>query len=218
MKRSRHAARSARGRIGKRVPGAARGGRRPGARLRLRRFRAPAVWLALAALAVGAAALHRAGYLAPPPATDSHGHALGPGPRFLVSLPFERVAAAEIAFGETTRRFERDESGAWREGESRDADVSARIETALSAFGRARIVREITASPDVKAYGVLTPRLSVALWTRDAQAPAARYFFGDLAPDELNRYVLVSGEFLVVTVPEYHAANLIGLVGGLEPR
>lgn len=182
---------------------------------RRRRWRTPAVWLALAALGAGVFAMDRAGVFAPPPRTDAHGHALGAGPRFLVRTPADRLTAAEIVVDGAAWRFDRDANGAWRHGEDGGAELSARIGAALEAFGRARIVREVTASREVKAYGVLAPRISVVLYADDSDAPRERYFFGDSAPDGLNRYVLIFGEFLVVTVPEYHVENLAALVAGL---
>ncbi len=182
---------------------------------RRRRWRTPAIWLALAALAAGVFALDRAGVFAPPPPTDAHGHVLGAGPRFLVRTPIDRLAGAEIAIDGVARRFDRGANGAWRHGETGGAELSARIAAALEAFGRARIVREVTASRDVKAYGVLAPRMSVVLYADDSGVPRERYFFGDPAPDGLNRYVLIFGEFLVVTVPEYHVENLAALVASL---
>lgn len=181
-----------------------------------RRWRTPAVWLTLAALAAGAFALDRAGVFAPPPRTDAHGHALGAGPRFLVRTPIDRLAAAEIVVDGAAWRFDRGADGAWRRGADHGgAELSARIGAALEAFGRARIVREVTASREVKAYGVLAPRISVVLYADDSGVPRERYFFGDPAPDGLNRYVLIFGEFLVVTVPEYHVENLAALVASL---
>lgn len=176
--------------------------------------RAPAVWLLLAALAIGVIAMERAGVFAPPPPTDAHGHALDAGPRYLVGIPVDRWAAAEIVVDGAARRFDRGSDGLWRHGAAGGAEESARIAGALEVFARARVTREVSASRDVAAYGVLAPRLSVALWTEDRDAPAARYAFGDLAPDELSRYVLLFGEFLTVTVPEYHAANLVDLAAG----
>ena len=177
-----------------------------------RRWRLPAVWLALAALAGGIIVLDRTGALAPPPRTDSHGHALDSGPRYLVRVPVADLTAAEIVVDGETWRFDRDEAGTWRHsaGGADDPGAAAHIALALEVFGRAQVTREITGSRDVKAYGVLTPGLSVLLYAGGG-VPAARYFFGDVAPDGFSRYVLVFGEFLVVTVPEYHAANLTTL-------
>ncbi len=173
-----------------------------------RRFRAPMVWLAAAVLAAGLVAADRMD-LFTPPRTDAHGHALNKGPRWLVSLPGEQWTAAEITVDGEKRRVTRDGNGVWRHDGS--AAASAAIAQALEVFGRAQVMREITASRDVGAYGVLRPRVSVAVYTSGSSMPAGRYFFGDLAPDELNRYVLISGEFLVVLVPEYHVENLVSL-------
>ena len=183
-----------------------------------RRWRAPLAWLALAALAAGIVAMDRAGVFAPAARTDSHGHALDRGPRYLVRLPAEQLTAAEIVVGGTAWRFDRDETGAWRHGDGDNAGASARIENAIAVLTRAQITREITGERDVKAYGVLAPEISVLLHTGGGTAPAARFYFGDLAPDELSRYVLIFGEFLVVTVPEYHTANLVALTQSFAPR
>ena len=183
-----------------------------------RRFRALGVWAAAAALAAGIAVSEGAGLFAPPPRTDSHGHTIGQGPRYLVRVPMEQLTAVEIAVGEGVWRFDRGADGVWRHGGDDGTDASARIEQAMGMFGRAQITREIGGSRDVKRYGVLTPEVSVSLFADDPESPAARYFFGDVAPDELSRYVLLFGEFLVVTVPEYHTANLTGLTADFDPR
>lgn len=209
----------------------------------IRRRRTPAVWLALAALVAGAAALERVG---PRDAhDDGHGHGHGAGPRPLVSAPIAGLAAAEIVFDGARWRFERDGSGVWSRGEAGDAEASARIAAAFGVLGRAQTVRQLSEARDPEIYGVSEPFLSLALWTREADAPA-RYLFGDMAPDGLNRYVLApraedepehgadghSGHDHsdrhsdremglgpeMVTVPEYHTANLVGLVRSFEPR
>ena len=154
---------------------------------RRRRFRTPAVWLVLAALAAGAAVFDHFGHREAH--DDGHGH--GAGPRLLVSAPIGSLAAAEIVFDGALWRFERDGSGAWRHGETRDADASARIAAAFDVLGRAQTVRELPEAGDPDLYGVSDPFLSLALWTRDADSPA-RYLFGDMAPDGLNRYVLAA--------------------------
>ena len=216
---------------------------------RRRRFRTPAVWLVLAALAAGAAVFDHVG----PREGHDDGHGHGAGPRLLVSAPIGSLAAAEIVFDGALWRFERDGSGAWRHGETRDADASARIAAAFDVLGRAQTVRELPEAGDPDLYGVSDPFLSLALWTRDADAPA-RYLFGDMAPDGLSRYVLAAprGEHdseheaehdpehesehhpeheaehhpehdsehapEIMTVPEYHTANLVGLVRSFDPR
>ena len=214
-----------------------------GAATRRRRLRTPAVWLVLAALAAGAAVFDHVG---PREAHDNgHGHGHGAGPRLLVSAPIGSLAAAEIVFDGALWRFERDGSGAWSYGEARDADASARIAAAFDVLGRAQTVRELPEAGDPDLYGVSDPFLSLALWTRDAEAPA-RYLFGDMAPDGLNRYVLAAPPVEhdsehdpdheaehdpehesehesehgpeMATVPEYHTDNLVGLVRSFGPR
>ena len=44
--------------------------------------------------------------------------------------------------------------------------------------------------------------------------PALSLEIGDLAPDGLSRYVLVAGQGMVVTIPNYHVANLTALLAG----
>lgn len=216
---------------------------------RRRRLRTPAVWLVLAALAAGAAVFDHFGHREAHDDGHGHGHGHGAGPRFLVSAPIGSLAAAEIVFDGALWRFERDGSGAWRHGEARDADASARIAAAFDVLGRAQTVRELPEAGDPDLYGVSDPFLSLALWTRDADSPA-RYLFGDMAPDGLNRYVLAAPRVErdsehdpeheaerhsdhesehdpdhgaehrpeMVTVPEYHTDNLVGLVRSFGPR
>ncbi len=182
-----------------------------------RRFHTPAIWLALIVLAGGVFTLDRTGVFAPESETDEHGHGAETGPRYLVEAPIEHLTAIEIAVDGVTWRFDRDESGTWRHGETVDTAASERIADALAVLGRARVLREVAETEDAEGYGVHEPALSVILHEEDHDDPL-RYLFGDLAPDELNRYVLSYDEPAIVTVPDYHAANLVALTESFDSR
>ncbi|MDP6954211.1 MAG: hypothetical protein QGF53_15775 [Alphaproteobacteria bacterium] len=154
------------------------------------------------------------GQFTQPAARDGHGHAIGPGPQFLVNTPLEQVSSITISLDAEEFTLRRDNAGGWRYG---DAPSSEAIGQSLTVFARARIKREITVGRDVAPYGVLRPAMSLSLFGASETKPIARYFFGDLAPDELSRYVMLSGELKVVTIPEYHADNLRQLVAALSP-
>ena len=150
--------------------------------------------------------------------------------RSLLPISNDQIGAVELADGQQTHRFERNEQGAWiyhshdhsnglshQHGPnqpSHDADpaFAQRIQKALTVLGRARIERQFEFDANVSDYGVLNPKLLVNIYPLDKMTPIARYAVGNIAPDTFSRYVLLVGSFTIVTIPNYHIDNLLELI------
>jgi hypothetical protein len=143
--------------------------------------------------------------------------------RRLLPVPVEQVGALEIADAGRLHRFERDQAGTWfyhgAHGASEaahthtaDPALSARIARAVEAFGRTRRERDFALERDGAAYGVASPEIVVLVYGARPGQPLAQYAVGHLAPDALSRYVMVVGQPVVVTIPNYQIENLLALV------
>lgn len=171
---------------------------------------------------------------------DGHGHSTS-GPSMLMPAPMEEIDAIEIADAGNLHRFARDEQGAWfyhgvhagpQEAHEHvpDAEMSAKIAKFLAGLGRARIERRFELTDD-DPFGVTKPEMIILVYVSDLVRPRIRYSVGDLAPDELSRYVhIVAGSggvsmpgdqtpFLdvgggseVVSIPDYQITNLRNLI------
>jgi hypothetical protein len=176
-----------------------------------------AVWLVLAVLVLGIAALE---------VNDRRQGTSGAedaGPQGLLPVPLEQVGAVEIADRGRLHRFERDATGAWfyhgihAATESvhthiPDPALSARIDQALAAFGRTRVERRFPLDKDGGAYGVATPEILVLVYRPNESQPLAQYAVGAIAPDTASRYVMRVGQPVVVTIPNYQIDNLQALI------
>lgn len=148
--------------------------------------------------------------------------------RFLVPLPMADVAAVEIFVRGQPYRFERDPAGAWllhqhalgdEPGQVHRADPgqSERIAQTLAAFGRTRIERTIARGERADAYGLVDPEAIIALFTGDAAQPPITFTVGDLAPDDLGRYVLMPDRTEIVTIADTEITTLVDRLTGLGP-
>jgi hypothetical protein len=151
------------------------------------------------------------------------GSAGGADGRMLLPVPVEQVGALEIADAGRLHRFERDPAGTWfyhgahgateaAHTHTADPALSARIASAVAAFGRARRERDFALERDGAAYGVATPQIVVLVYGTRPGQPLAQYAVGHVAPDALSRYVMVVGQPVVVTIPNYQIENLLALV------
>ena len=144
-------------------------------------------------------------------ATQPEGGALHIAERAL-PLVF-RFAPAEVHSFEVQRngeslRFERREDGALH-----GAGDPTEAERALATFFRARVERRIAAAKaEDERFGLVQPALVVVL-QRVLDQGEYRVRFGALAPDGLSRYVRFEGIPEVITLPDYHRANLEALFG-----
>ena len=146
-------------------------------------------------------------------------------------LPFsvDDVGAFELSDAGSTHRFERDGTGAWYYHGHADAPEtpephdyqadpaqSELIASALAAFGRTRIQRQVGTGLEGDAFGVAKPNMIIALYEAGQDQPLVRYVVGDLEPDELRRYLLITDQDSIVTIPNYQIDNLRGLVEAMR--
>jgi hypothetical protein len=152
--------------------------------------------------------------------SDTGGHADG---RRLLPVPTDQVSALEIADAGRLHRFERDATGAWfyhgvhatteaAHTHASDPTLAASIERAVEAFGRTRIERDFALGRNGAAYGVASPEVVVLVYGARQSQPLAQYAVGHVAPDAVSRYVLVVGQPVVATIPNYQIDNLLALV------
>lgn len=144
-------------------------------------------------------------------------------PKMLVPVFLDEVGAIEIAQGGTIHRFERDQAGAWfyhgahaaaNAGHAHQTDpaMAARIQKALEGFERARRERNFPLTDGGKNFGVATPQMVILVYRPKEIQPLAQYAVGDLAPDNVSRYVLPVGEPQVHTIANYQIDNLLNLI------
>jgi hypothetical protein len=176
------------------------------------------VWSLAAALAVVIGAIQYLDHRRAVSATG--GHADG---RRLLPVPTEQLDALEIADAGRLHRFERDATGTWfyhgvhaatevAHTHASDPTLAESIERAVEAFGRTRIERDFALERNGAAYGVATPEVVVLVYGARQSQPLAQYAVGHVAPDAVSRYVLVVGQPVVATIPNYQIDNLLALV------
>jgi hypothetical protein len=143
--------------------------------------------------------------------------------RRLLPVPTEQLGALEIADAGRLHRFERDAAGTWfyhgvhaateaAHTHASDPTLAASIERAVEAFGRTRIERDFALERNGAAYGVASPEVVVLVYGARQSQPLAQYAVGHVAPDAVSRYVLVVGQPVVATIPNYQIDNLLALV------
>lgn len=179
-------------------------------------------WAALLLVALGLIAWqlqgpHEAGH------DDHDGHG-AEATQLLVTAPLADWAAVELLQRGQRQGFERDAQGLWLRhasvaGEAADhahrsnPAEAERIGGVLATLSRARIERTLPADPArAAAYGLDNPALIVLLQARGGKV-LQTLEFGDLAPDGLSRYVHLPQTRAVHTVPHYHLAGLLTLLG-----
>lgn len=144
-------------------------------------------------------------------------------PKMLVPVFLDELGAIEIAHGGTIHRFERDQNGAWfyhgahaaaNAGHEHKTDLvmAERIQKALEGFGRARRERNFPLTDGGKNFGVATPQMVILVYRPKEIQPLAQYAVGDLAPDNVSRYILPVGEPEVRTIANFQIENLLNLI------
>jgi Domain of unknown function (DUF4340) len=143
--------------------------------------------------------------------------------RRLLPVPVAALGAVEIADRGRLHRFERDASGGWfyhgvhaagasAHTHAPDPALTARIDGALAALGRARIERQFALDRDAAAYGLAPPEIVLLLYRPGEGQPLAQYAVGGVAPDTASRYVMRVGSPTVLTIANYQIENLQSLV------
>ncbi|HZR02793.1 MAG TPA: hypothetical protein VFA81_06460 [Burkholderiales bacterium] len=144
-------------------------------------------------------------------------------PRMLLPVSLDELGAIEIAQGGSIHRFERDAAGLWfyhgahagapaAHAHQTDPALAERIAYALAGFDRARRERHFPLRDGGKDFGVATPQMVILVYRPKSIQPLAQYAVGDLAPDNLSRYVLQVGESQVQTIANYQIDNLLKLI------
>jgi len=144
-------------------------------------------------------------------------------PRMLLPVPVAQLGVVEIAHAGALHRFERDSAGGWfyhgvhtgaqgAHAHQPDPALAQRIDTALTAFGRTHIEREMSLAKGPQEYGLANPQMVILVYAPKELKPLAQYAVGDVAPDTYSRYILVVGRPNVGTIPNYQIENLLGLI------
>jgi hypothetical protein len=144
-------------------------------------------------------------------------------PRMLLPVPVAQLGVVEIAHAGALHRFERDSAGGWfyhgvhtaaqgAHAHQPDPALAQRIDTALTAFGRTHIEREMSLAKGPQEYGLASPQMVILVYAPKELKPLAQYAVGDVAPDTYSRYILVVGRPNVGTIPNYQIENLLGLI------
>ena len=145
----------------------------------------------------------------------------------LLPVPIGDVGGVEVMVKGTMHRFERDGGGIWfyhgmhdvaQAGHEHRADPrqAGTIATAMTAFGRMQREQRIPLKDGGDEYGVARPDIFIMVYRPGSDAPLARYAIGGLSPDGYSRYLLAVGASEIVTVPEFHIKNLLGLIDAMK--
>ena len=141
----------------------------------------------------------------------------------LVALPYADWAAVEGLHRGERLRFERDPAGAWfrhdpAAGEASghlhrsDPAEAARIQAVLQTFSRARIERTLSADAGhLAGYGLDNPALILLIHGHDGRVRQTLEF-GDVAPDQLSRYLHLPQSHQALTVANFHVLGLLSLM------
>jgi len=141
----------------------------------------------------------------------------------LIPQPLADWRSVELLWQGRRQRFERDAAGQWfrhdtvageaaGHGHTTDPAAAARLADALATFSRARIERSLPrGDARLASYGLDNPPLLV-LVQGDGGRLLQTLALGDLAPDGLSRYAHLPQANRVVTLPDYQARGLLGLV------
>jgi hypothetical protein len=80
----------------------------------------------------------------------------------------------------------------------------------LGTLSRAREERQYGPATEGGKYG-FDHAVVLRLETQNAKQAAAEIKIGDLAPDGLSRYVLITGKDAIISIPNYHVKELLRL-------
>ena len=141
----------------------------------------------------------------------------------LVTLPYADWAAVEGLHRGERVRLERDAAGAWFRHDSAASAASGhvhridpadaeRIRGVLQTFSRAHIERSLSLDADhLASYGLSNPALILLIQGGDGRVRQTLEF-GDVAPDQLSRYVHLPQTRQALTVANFHVLGLLSLM------
>ncbi len=145
----------------------------------------------------------------------------------LLPAAIEEIGIVEVMIKGTMHRFERDDQGLWyyhgmhdaaQAGHEHKTDPKAAevIDKAMIAFGRMQKERSLPLKTEQDEFGVTRPDIFLMVYRPKSAEPLARYAVGSVATDTFSRYVLPVGSADVVTVPDFHIKNLLGLIEAMK--
>ncbi len=145
----------------------------------------------------------------------------------LLPVAIEEIGIVEVMVKGTMHRFERDDQGRWyyhgmhdaaQTGHEHKTDPKAAevIDKAMVAFGRMQKERSLPLKTEQDEFGVTRPDIFLMVYRPKSAEPLARYAIGTVATDTFSRYVLPVGSADVVTVPDFHIKNLLGLIEAMK--
>ena len=180
-------------------------------------LRSTVLWLSLLIVAVVAIAWQMRNPSTPVADAED---TLGP---VVVSTAYEDWLAIELLQRGERVRFERDASGQWFRHDTNagatgehshriDPAAAERIGSALATFSRARVERRLASEGAQMAnYGLTNPALIALFLGRDARV-LQTLELGEVAPDQLSRYVHVPQTRQVFTIADFQARGLLSLL------
>ncbi len=145
----------------------------------------------------------------------------------LLPLPIEEIGVVEVMAQGTMHRFERASNGLWFYHGIHDASQAGHEHTidpaqsdtiaqAMTGFGRMQREQQIPLKGGDDEYGIARPEMFIIVYRTSTDAPLARYAAGNVTPDGYGRYLLPVGGNEIVTVPEFHMTNLLGLIDAMK--
>jgi len=175
------------------------------------------VWLVLAVLAAAIILIERGDRAAMKAGENARDE------RMFLPVSILEIGAVEILNQGTLHRFERDTAGLWfyhgihaesqqQHEHTVDPAAAARIDKAMTGFGRTRMERQFPLNVQADEFGVTRPEIFIMVYLPKSPQPLSRYAVGIVAPDSVSRYVLPVGQSSVVTIPTYHIDNLLNLI------
>jgi len=142
----------------------------------------------------------------------------------LLPVRLTDIYALEIGFEGNLYLIEKDDLGKWfyhahaaNEGILNEHEHVATpaedemIAIALMGLENARVERRLK-TQQKDEYGVLKPSMIALVYGQDRNTPISQFAFGDVAPDNLSRYIHLVGSDQVATIADYQYSNLIELV------
>ena len=141
----------------------------------------------------------------------------------LVTLPYADWTAVEGLHRGERLRFERDAAGAWFRHDSLAGEASGhthrsdpadaeRIKAVLQTFSRARIERTLSSDAEhLAGYGLSNPALILLIQGGDGRLRQTLEF-GDVAPDQLSRYLHLPQTHQALTVANFQMLGLLSLM------
>ncbi len=135
----------------------------------------------------------------------------------LFSWTADQVTLIHVSLaGSKSLVLNRTEKQEWSASKKLDAALwkNFDVNVFLGTLSRAKEERQYGKEADGAKYGFAQP-VVLRLEGMDAAHAIAEIKIGDLAPDGLSRYVLISGKDTIISIPNYHVKDLLRLYSSL---